>query len=646
MEPTSFLEKLDGVRQTGQSQWLARCPLHDDNRASLSMAVGEDDRILLNCHANCETTDIVAKLGLKMADLMPSGNGHSPKGKRQIIKTYDYRDEDGALLFQVVRFDPKDFRQRSPKRDGGWSWSVKGVRRVLYRLPDLAAADPSESVLIVEGERDVDAAWQLGLAATCNSGGAGKWHSEYGENLVGRHVAITPDNDAPGRQHAEQVADYLDGVAASVRIVELPGLPDKGDFSDWLNAGGTVEELRRPVNGAPEWERPDKPEGKTPQRAQQRIGSPAITRAQDVIPEPIDWLWPGRIAVGKLTLLAGDPGLGKSLITIDLAARVSAGFSWPDASEPNPPGGVLMLNAEDDKADTIRPRLDAAKADVSKVSILDGVQWYDTDTAEKTIATFSLERDIKTMEEAIGFVSDCRMIVIDPISAYLGKTDSHKNADIRGLLAPLAEMASRCRVAVLCVTHLNKFTGPAMYRAMGSLAFVAAARAAWGVVKDKNDPSRRLVLPIKCNLAPDFSGLAYCIVEVDGQPRLAWSPEPVNVDVDEAMAGEKDNEAGAERRDAEQWLREALEDGPVSAKDIQKYAKESGHSWSTVRRAKTRLGVESCREGFGNGSAWHWHLPEGAHEGAEDAQSQKVSALGAFGEDGERLCTNGGDDDW
>lgn len=182
-------------------------------------------------------------------------NGHqaSANGKPRIIGTYDYRAEKGQLLYQVVRFDPKDFRQRRPKPGGGWQWSVKGMRVVPYRLPELLAADPAELVLVCEGEKDVDRLTRLGLVATCNVGGAGKWRPEYNQHFSGRRVAVLPDNDDPGRKHAHEVAQNLHAVAARVKVVELPGLPSKGDVSDWLDAGGTVEDLLRLVDASPDW---------------------------------------------------------------------------------------------------------------------------------------------------------------------------------------------------------------------------------------------------------------------------------------------------------------------------------------------------------------------------------------------------------
>ena len=164
--------------------------------------------------------------------------------------TYDYRNEAGELLLQVVRYEPKIFKQRRPKPDGGWVWSVKGVPVVPYLLPRLLA-EPQRPVFVVEGEKDADSLAGIGVLATCNAGGAGKWTVEHAEFLRGRNVVIVPDNDDAGRNHAAQVVQSLHGIAASVRVVELPDLPPKGDVSDWINAGGTKEDLKQLANASP-----------------------------------------------------------------------------------------------------------------------------------------------------------------------------------------------------------------------------------------------------------------------------------------------------------------------------------------------------------------------------------------------------------
>lgn len=252
-----LLSRLADASQAGKG-WSARCPAHEDRRASLSISEGDDGRALVKCHAGCAVDAVCAAVGLRVVDLMPTADTlpvtGKPKstGKPRIVATYDYRDERGELLFQAIRCEPKDFRQRRPDGKGGWLWSVKGVRVVPYRLPELLA-EPARSVFVAEGEKDCDSLARIGVLATCNAGGAGKWTAAHAEHLRGRRVAVLPDNDDAGRNHAQQVARSLHGVAESVRIVELPGLPVKGDVSDWLAAGGAKAQLGELAKATEVW---------------------------------------------------------------------------------------------------------------------------------------------------------------------------------------------------------------------------------------------------------------------------------------------------------------------------------------------------------------------------------------------------------
>jgi putative DNA primase/helicase len=349
-------------------------------------------------------------------------------------------------------------------------------------------------------------------------------------------------------------------------------------------------------------EAPKPPAAKATPTAMPTKPEAIIRRLTNVDRELLDWLWPGRIPLGKLTLLAGDPGLGKSFVTLDIAARVSRGAAWPDLPLlKQSPGGVVLFNAEDDLADTIAPRLDKAEADDRNILAVEGV------TMMGQRRHFSLEQDLPRLAEVVEQNPGTRLVVIDPISAYTGKIDSHNNSDVRGLLAPLAELAGRYDLAIVAVTHLSKSGGTkAVYRAMGSLAFAAASRAVWAIVKDQADPQRRLFLPAKLNLAQDPDGLAYRIKE----GRVVWETDPVRMHADDAFAAEMQavvaKPRGTERRDAMEWLRDELAGGRRPSKEIIEYGKECGFSEKTLRRAYTEIGAKATKESF-NGQ-WLWGL--------------------------------------
>jgi archaellum biogenesis ATPase FlaH len=330
-----------------------------------------------------------------------------------------------------------------------------------------------------------------------------------------------------------------------------------------------------------------------------------LRRFSDINPEPLLWLWPGRIPLGKLMVIAGDAGLGKSLLTIDIAARVSTGAAFPDGAA-CAQGSVIFLSAEDDAADTIRPRLDAAGADVSRIHLLEAVRNVMAD-GKSVETSFNLGRDVPALEDALR-QTDARLVVIDPVSAYAGDTDTNNNSAVRGLLSPLAALARKYRVAVVAVTHLRKSAGPAIHRIVESLAFSAAARAAWGVAPDPDNKARRLFAPIKQNLSPDTGGLAYQIIGSQGIARIVWEPGAIAVDVNAVMSGLDSHEADSERREASEWLRDFLADGPRGAADVRSQSRLVGLTWITVRRAADSISIVKRKVG-GRGAGWEWALP-------------------------------------
>ncbi len=238
--------------------YKCHCPAHEDREPSLSVSEAPDGKLLVKCHAGCTAQEIMAAQGLAVKDLYPADKPRK-SGQGKIVATYDYTDADGKLVFQVVRFRPKGFRQRRPDGNGGWIWNLKGLRaKPLYQLPQvLEGIKQGRTVFLVEGEKDADNLLARGLCATTNAAGAAKWNREYTAALSkAGTVAIFPDNDEPGRKHAHLVRSQLPNAV----VVELPDLPPKGDVSDWLAQGGTAEELHKLVEAAKAAPRPAEPE--------------------------------------------------------------------------------------------------------------------------------------------------------------------------------------------------------------------------------------------------------------------------------------------------------------------------------------------------------------------------------------------------
>jgi putative DNA primase/helicase len=334
-----------------------------------------------------------------------------------------------------------------------------------------------------------------------------------------------------------------------------------------------------------------------------------IRRVSEIVARPVNWLWPGRIARGKVTILAGHPGLGKSQIALAIAAIVTTGGRWPGDRARAERGSAIIFSAEDDPEDTIRPRLEAAGADLMRCHVIGSVRDRD-EKGNDRVRGFSLVDDLPRLSMHLREIEDGALVIIDPITAYLGATDSHRNAEVRAVLAPLAELAAQHRVAIVAVSHLRKSgDGDAILRVSGSLGFVAAARAAFLAIQDPSDDTRRLFLPVKNNLGDDRTGYAYHI-ETTLLPtgietsRIVWALDAVTITADEALSV---GTAARPKLDAAMdWLGEMLARGPVAQAEIQAAAHTAGHARATVRRAANEIGIDKTKDGYAG--AWVWSL--------------------------------------
>jgi hypothetical protein len=520
-----------------------------------------------------------------------------PKGS-QIVATYDYTDANGALLYQICRLEPKSFRQRRPDGNGGWKWDA-GERRVPYRLSDLLRF-PDATVFVTEGEKDADRIASLRQCATTVA--CGKWTENCVKALAGRDCLILEDNDDAGRKRAREAAEALHRTAKTIRIVRLPDLPDKGDVSDWLeadprNANRLVEICFNAPLWTPDTATAEKPNGTALQ----------VIRADAVPQKPVDWLWQNRIARGKLTLIAGDPGIGKSQIATDVIARTTTGAPWPDGGTA-PRGSCIILSSEDAANDTICPRLELAGADLGRVSIVQSI------TEKGQQRGFSLQRDLEALAAAARWISDVILVSIDPITAYLGdNVDSHRTADVRSVLSRVEHFADEHSIAIWAITHPPKAVqSKALNSFTGSLAFVASARLAFVAIEEA-ETDRSLLLAVKNNLGPKAEGLGYRLVQGWTSrgiltSQVAWDAMPVTVTANEALAAAADEaKRGGQRREAKAFLNAYLEAGPMPAESVKQAAEDNGISERTLARAKKDLGVIVKKDGFAGG--WTWALP-------------------------------------
>jgi len=617
MKIDEFLSHFESPKKT-ENCWMVRCPAHNDHKPSLSIAEGDDGRVMVKCHAGCKTEDIVSSMGLKMTDLFCSAPVKRKSSVKQSFSTNQaaiaslekqiggqatnrwlYTRKDQSEAFWIIRIQDengqKHFRPIH-KTANGWVCRKPQKQLPLYRLPQILNA---HRVIVAEGEKAADMFCSLGFNATTSAFGANAEKSTDWSVLAGMEVIIFPDADAAGEKYAKSVTQLLANLEpdVKVKIVNIPDLPDKGDIVDFIadregmSQNANIAEIESLIADSP-WIELDEE------------GDRAVLQCMaDIQPKKLEWLWKNRIPLGKVTLLMGDPGLGKSFLTLDIASQVSTGTPFID--EPTTiveEGSVILLSAEDDPEDTIRPRLDSAEANVKNVHILKCVKRADEENP------FSLDLDIPLLEQTIKQMKDVRLVIIDPISAYLGNTDSHKNADIRRVLTPLAELASRYCIAVLGITHMNKSGGQqAIYRSLGSIAFTALARAAWLVIKDKDNEFRRLMLPVKMNLTQSMTGLAYSIVD----QVVEWEPDPIQLSADEALSiasGHANEDKKSAIDEAKEWLQQELSYGPLESGKVIEEAKYCGIAKRTLERAKIALGVVAKKQGYHGG--WQWKLPE------------------------------------
>jgi putative DNA primase/helicase len=376
-------------------------------------------------------------------------------------------------------------------------------------------------------------------------------------------------------------------------------------------------------------------------RAAEIVGAVRLT---SLAKRPVEWLWPRRIPIGKVTLLVGDPGLGKSLVALDIAARVSTAKPWPDQERgsrsedlerpatqtlaPNSsllaPASALLLNAEDDLADTVLPRLEALGADCDRIVAIPSFLGSSCDGSVPR--DHELRRDLARLRSLLDTLPDCRLIVIDPISAYLGG-GGNASGEVRSLLVPLAELAHTRRLAIVAVSHLRKEQGSAIHRTMGSLAFLTAARAAWVICEDPANSERRLLLPVKSNLASRADGLAYTIEpktaesltpdspapspQPQAPPTQRGSSDPINLSTDDGLVGRIRplGRPKCERGEAAQWLKQALAAGPRPSREVEREAVANGFRPITLHRAFRDLDGKATRVGFGPLGRWFWQLP-------------------------------------
>lgn len=537
-----------------------------------------------------------------LANSSPASDAHPYLQKKGVSSYSLYVDSRNYLIIPIYINDALQSLQFiSPNGDKLFlkDGKISGGYFVIGEIPH----DPPK-LYIGEGYATCMTVYlAIGFPVICafNCGNLLKVAQSFRERHPSAEIIIVGDNDLhrednPGLTKAKETCEKMQGKLVFPNFNGLDQRDNPSDFNDLMRLT-SIEEVKKQL--------------------QHYHHNPhqglVMTKVSDITSKPIKWLWPNYIALGKLTIIAGNPGLGKSQLTAYLAALITNGGNWPICHSSCPQGSVVFLSAEDDAEDTIKPRLEAAGADVSRIFILESVKEEKSGTT--THRHFNLKNDIEQLGSMLEVNRDISVIIIDPITAYLGNTDSHKNADVRALLSPLIELAAKREIAVIAISHLNKGSnqGEALMRVSGSLGFVAAARAAYLVARDPEDEDNRLFVPLKNNLGKDQTGFAFKIQEYQlpngiDTSKIVWSDERVTKTADEIMSSQFTHSKSA-IADAEEFLYFELANGPKPATYLFAQAQDKGISEKTLRRAKDNLKIASTRKGFGNQSQSTWNLP-------------------------------------
>ncbi len=554
--------------------------------------------------------------GSGISDEIVAGRGYATvKSKAELRRLgfASYQQLVPALLIPMYAPDGTrigcQIKPDNPRRDRKTGKEVKyetpaGSEVHLDMHPSQAkyARDASVPLWITEGVKKADSLVSQGLCALALQG-VDCWHRggiplpEWEDlRLYGRQMPVAYDSDVsvkPAVQRSlERIVSFFEGRGACVRVVYLPDGPGgaKQGVDDYLVAGGTISGL----------------EACTHDGIREDLQDVGRSLA-DVEPEDVEWLWPRRIPKGKITILDGDPDNGKSVLTTDLAARVTAGLALPDGT-PVEAAGAVLVSAEDGAADTVRPRFDAAGGDPSKALLLGDEE------------LFYIPEDVPLLERAIKQVG-ASMVVIDPIMAFLsGDLNSNRDQDVRRALTPLKRMAERTGAAVVLVRHLNKTPGGnPLYRGGGSIGIIGAARSGLVVGRDPGEEELRVLAGQKNNLSLRPESLSYSIETAEnGAARIAYrgTSEVTASQMLQLPADEEEKSALAEAKD---FLQSELKPGPMSANAVKRNAHSADISERTLKRAKKALKVKSEKESDGS---WTWSLPK------QGSQNSTVGPVG------------------
>jgi len=592
-----------------------RCPQHEDHHPSLKINPRKNVFLCGPCSASGGAWAFAAWLARvganekKAVGAWLRENGfaqeQSERPKRQSkdeTPSAEFREVAAFYytpILRNVRFEAPALNGEKPQKKyqwqhldkGTWKPGAAGMPKPLYVNKTFRDADQIDYAVGVEGEAKCDLADSMNIPAFSYK------YMAPGEcaKLAGIETILWPDADQPGIKQAKLAAEalHLSGHPRLVRICSLPlELPVSGDIVDAVKVlGWTRKEIDKLLSEAIIYPEPPKPIG---------------IRLSTVLELSAEWLWQNRIPRGAITILDGDPGTGKSMLALEIAARISRGDQLPDNGVAHDPGSVIILSAEDSLSHTVVPRLRLAGADMKRIIAIP----YSAENPGDECFT-RLPRDLKMLRAAID-QENAKLVIFDVLASYIPQELSmHRDQDVRLALAPLSELADKTGVAFVALRHLNKNTGAsAIYRGGGSVAITGAARSSLLLGRDTSNPDIRVLAVVKSNLGQIPQSVSLEITTIDGVPKIVWGGN-ISHTAESLLSAVNTPQGEGERSalvGAVEFLTELLSNGPMQVDEINKASRDNFIKTATLRRAKDSLNIKAYRSGFGGKGGWYWEM--------------------------------------
>jgi len=595
------------IWQTNNGIWRFKC-FHKDKSGSIidlkmeleSLSKEEACSQLIKEFKEGKISPFLEKKKAGLMNQIPNSKRWTvPKEEKKIKKRehFNYKDQDGKIVYRKVKLvyedGSKQFLFQHLIEGKGWDWTKGKVEHVPYNLDKFKG---HEHVIVCEGEKDADTITRLdvGYLATTAPTGKSAWPdpiTPYFRIFKKTTFCYDVGNEEDVQRHASTLQKAYPDMEIS--IIQVPMKKRESDITDYLQTFKTQKEKQMAFLNLL-----DKSKRFTPEKAPEDHAH--MINVAETETKPIQWLWHHVFPIGKVSLLIGDGGAGKSYFANYMASRITTGRDWIGPEKSQPVGKVIIITTEDGVADTIKARAILMGTDQTKLIIIDGI----SKGMSKDVMSFTLGKNIDLIEKAIVEIKDVRLLVFDPITEFMGNIDDHRTAPTRTALAPLAALAEKYNIAIIIISHLNKDDAKKIiYRTTGSQSYVNMARAVWAIAEDEKTKDRRLLTPVKQNLSKKPDGFAFSITDDKG---IVFEKGRVKIVADDVFGTEDQKFERSQIDEAKEFLLKTLSNGSFRANDIFKDAHQAGISEKTLRRAKTALNVIAIQTYDEGKRFWIW----------------------------------------